>query len=196
MPLAHGSLSAEVVRGGVPSFASDIGTDERFDAGRRDVARARGYRSIVHVPMLVEGRAIGTIAVTRRETGPFLPGEIALLQTFADQAVIAIENVRLFNETKEALERQTATSEILRSSVARRPMLSPCLKRSRGTRPCSATLVGARSAFSRETGSDLWPCTTFRRGGRDAWRETPRMRRASCGTALFSTWPTSKPMHG
>jgi len=121
MPLGHGSLSAEVVRGGVPSFASDIETDERFDAGRRDVARARGYRSIVHVPMLVEGRGIGTIAVTRRETGPFLPGEIALLKTFADQAVIAIENVRLFNELQtrntdltDALSRQTATSEILR----------------------------------------------------------------------------------
>ena len=71
--------------------------------------------------MLQEGRAIGTIAVTRPEAGPFLPDEIAMLQTFADQAVIAIENVRLFTELEqrnrdltESLDRQTATSEILR----------------------------------------------------------------------------------
>ena len=53
------------------------------------------------------------ITITRREPGPFADHHVQLLQTFADQAVIAIENVRLFNETKEALERQTATSGIL-----------------------------------------------------------------------------------
>jgi hypothetical protein len=65
--------------------------------------------------MLLDGRPIGAICVFRREPGPFADAQIAVLQTFADQAVIAIENVRLFNETKEALERQTATGEILSS---------------------------------------------------------------------------------
>ena len=60
------------------------------------------------------GTSIGTINVTRAEPGEFAAHHIQLLQTFADQAVIAIENARLFNETKEALERQTATAEVLK----------------------------------------------------------------------------------
>ena len=64
--------------------------------------------------MLREDRVIGAIGVSHRDVGAFTNERVELLKTFADQAVIAIENVRLFNETKEALERQTATSEILR----------------------------------------------------------------------------------
>ena len=80
----------------------------------RERARLRGFRAHLSVPMLRDGQANGVISVSRREAGAFAANEVELLQTFADQAVIAIENVRLFNETKESLERQTATADILK----------------------------------------------------------------------------------
>ena len=78
-----------------------------------DLAIALGYRSCLFVPLLKDGKALGSLTILRETTGDFDAQEVALAQTFADQAVIAIENVRLFNETKEALERQTATADIL-----------------------------------------------------------------------------------
>ena len=73
-----------------------------------------GHASFTAAPMTSCGRGLGVVSVLRSEGGSLPAHQIQLLQTFADQAVIAIENARLFNETQEALERQTATSEILR----------------------------------------------------------------------------------
>jgi len=84
-----------------PVNIADAASDPRVPEDGRAVVRLRDIRSVVSVPLLRHDEAIGTIAVNRQEPGGFTDDEIALLQTFADQAVIAIENVRLFKELEE-----------------------------------------------------------------------------------------------
>ena len=118
----------------------DLLTDEDYPLGQRMAAES-GHRTTLGVPLLREGVPIGALSITQREVRPFTEQQIALLETFADQAVIAIENARLFEELErrnrelqesnrlvtEALEQQTATAEILRVIASSPSNLQPVL---------------------------------------------------------------------
>src|SRR5207302_7290130 len=107
---------------------ADIENNPEASPEQVEMAQLGGYRTRLMVPMMRGDKALGLIAITSRAATPFTDQQVALLQTFADQAVIAIENVRLFTELQEknlaltqahaqvteALDQQTATSEILR----------------------------------------------------------------------------------
>ena len=121
--------------------------DDR-DYAIKETAAPGGLRSVLAVPLMHDGNPIGAIAVGRPDAGTFRPSEIELLRTFADQTVIAIENVRLFNELDarnldlaEALERQTATSEILRAISTSRSEVQPVFEviAAAARRLCGAT---------------------------------------------------------
>jgi GAF domain-containing protein len=114
IPLNRGAVAGRAVIDQRVIHVHDLAAepDTEFPDSKR-YQQVTGYRTILAVPLLREGLPIGAIVMRRLEVSPFSEKQITLLKTFADQAVIAIENVRLFQELKESLEQQTATSEIL-----------------------------------------------------------------------------------
>ena len=120
MKLDRSTVSGRSVCDLQPVHIADLhSASEEFALGR-ELAIKFGHRSILAVPLIREGRALGTILVRRAEVRPFEQKDIALLTTFADQAAIAIENVRLFKaeqqrteELSASLEQQTATANVL-----------------------------------------------------------------------------------
>jgi two-component system, NtrC family, sensor kinase len=133
-----------------PVHIPDVLADPELVAYRSEPYRQEGMRSVLAVPLLKETSLIGAIAIYRKAVRPFSEKQIKLLETFADQAVIAIENVRLFQELQvrnrdltEALEQQTATSEILRVISSSPTDLQPVFEAIVGSaaRLCEATFA-------------------------------------------------------
>ena len=153
---SRGQVSGRVILSRAVVQIPDVLSDPEY---RPDLAIAADWRSRLGVPLLREGKPIGVIVINRTEPSLFADSHIELLRTFADQAVIAIENVRLFTELQarnaeltESLEQQTATGEILRvissSPTAVEPVFETIL--TSALRLCEAP-VGLLFLYENET---------------------------------------------
>ncbi|MBK9115033.1 MAG: GAF domain-containing protein [Betaproteobacteria bacterium] len=113
MPSDESTATGVAIRRRVVVHFPDVEHGEGVPEHAREVWNAMGVKAAIGAPMIWENRGIGSIFVGRDHAGPFSDKDVTLLKTFADQAVIAIQNARLFNETKEALDQQRASGEVL-----------------------------------------------------------------------------------
>jgi len=145
VPLQRTSISGRAIIDRVTIHHADVVSllDTEYPAARHN-AMEGGMRTVLAVPLMRQGEALGALFLWRREPELFTPEQVTLVETFATQAAIAIENVRLFHATQEALEQQRATGEILRvisgSPTDVQPVFETIVRSVRGL--CGATFSG------------------------------------------------------
>jgi signal transduction histidine kinase len=170
LPLIQGTANGRAVLEGRTIHVVDMQRESSEFPEGSAIARRLGHRTVLIVPLMRDGAAVGAIAVRRTEARLFTERQVALLQTFADQAVIAIENVRLFKELEQrnqdlttTLDRQTATSDVLRIIAQSPTDLQPVLDAiaASAVRLCSASdavierLEGKRLYNAAHAGSQM-----------------------------------------
>ena len=188
----RGTVAARAVLEGRTVHIPDVLADPEYTF--REAQKRGGYRTALGVPLLREGTPMGVMVLTRRTVRPFDANHIALVATFADQAVIAIENTRLLNELRESLQQQTATADVLksisRSTFDLQAVLETLLQSA--ARLCEAD----RAALTRQVGErfNTLPHMVIRPSIKNTWRliRSPRVEAqyldALCSTARSSMW--------
>jgi two-component system NtrC family sensor kinase len=154
------SLGGRAILDRATVHVPDVLADPEYS---RDLALAGGWRAVLAVPLLRDGKAVGSLNVGKTEPTPFSDRQVQLLKTFADQALIAIENVRLFDEVQarsrelaESLEQQTATAEVLKVISSSPAELEPIFN----AMLANATRRINSSVSSRSTGRRSVPSRT------------------------------------
>ena len=165
IPIGPGTVTGRTALEGRAIHVHDVLADPNYNLS--EAQRIGGYRTTLGVPLLREGIAIGVMAMNRLTVRPFTDNQIELLTTFADQAVIAIENTRLLNELRESLQQQTATADVLkvisRSTFDLQAVLDTLVEVGRALVRCGTELQSGAKGGVYDYARKLWILATSSR---------------------------------